>query len=243
MKCDQAKILDLRRKGALTQEALAGKSKLDVRTIQRAESGDAIALQSIQEIATALNVTPSEIIVADPLEERIEAESTYDGETMQVVLRPQASARNLLDLLSDCNDGKLGYEVDLTDETGRAVVQFCEAIDPVMPELCPGFPKSPYVDPFSDDTEAQSEAKRIVTRISREAALNGAMAELWRLGLNVYAGTYGEYIQIPRWDPDEGCWSTRINQKREFVTIGIVRISLAGQRQVSMRVKCEPWPF
>jgi len=60
--CDINKLLTLRKNAALNQEALAGAAKLSVRTIQRAEKGDPIDLQSVREIANALNVEPKDLV-------------------------------------------------------------------------------------------------------------------------------------------------------------------------------------
>lgn len=56
MKLDSLKIKTQREQKALTQEALAGKARLSVRTIQRAESGEKISKQNILEIAQALGI-------------------------------------------------------------------------------------------------------------------------------------------------------------------------------------------
>lgn len=60
MECDPKKLCDLRRKKALNQEALAGASRLSVRTIQRAEKGKDISLQSAREISKVLEVEPED---------------------------------------------------------------------------------------------------------------------------------------------------------------------------------------
>ena len=54
-------LIELRTKHAMNQEDLAGRAKISVRTIQRAESGSPIDLQTAQQIATALGVMPDAI--------------------------------------------------------------------------------------------------------------------------------------------------------------------------------------
>ncbi len=56
MKLDPSKIKKYRSEKAFTQEALAGKAKLSVRTIQRAEKGESLSYQNVLEIASALEV-------------------------------------------------------------------------------------------------------------------------------------------------------------------------------------------
>lgn len=63
MKLDFLKLKKQRENKALTQEALAGKARLSVRTIQRAERGDSISKQNILEIAQALEINHTNLFV------------------------------------------------------------------------------------------------------------------------------------------------------------------------------------
>jgi transcriptional regulator with XRE-family HTH domain len=233
MGCDREKLTSLRTNRALTQEALAGKAKMDVRTIQRAEAGKPIGLQTIQEIASALGVAPSEIMV----EERTPVEDTYDGETVAVVLKPQPSARWLLGTLSDCHDCKLSCSADLIVDMVEPAKEFCNVIRPMLPELWP----TSTDDWFS--SRVRDEASRLADRIDLQAKLNDVMFALRNVGLEVFAGTYVDYKQIPSWDAEEGCFSVRTTQKPEPVKIALVQIAEVQERSIQMRVKCDLLPF
>lgn len=239
MKCDSNKVIELRTKNALTQEALAGKSKLNVRTVQRAEAGDTIGLQTVQELASALGVQHSELLLDEPSTEHGDEAQTYEG--IAIALRPQPSARTLLDIIYDCRDCRLGHNVDLDAETVEIVKEFCDVLRPILPTLCPGYPNPPAAQ--VNDTFLRSEATVFFERITVEAELNGTMAKLGSSGLEVYAGSFVDLQTVPRWDEEFGEWLISKNQRAEAVKIAVIRIAARGQRQLSVQVKCEMIPF
>lgn len=236
VKADNEKLIELRTKNALTQEALAGKSKLAVRTIQRAEAGGIIGLQTLQEIASALGVQHAELFAEDKSSEQVDDD--YDGETIAIALRPQSSARALLDIVCECRDCRLGHTVDFTGEMVEVIKKFCDAIRPISPELCPGYPEFPTYPP-----EQRNEFARFAERITIEAEINDAMDRLRGSGFDIYAGAYFDYQKVPYYDIDEFAWVTRKNQREEAVKIAVIRIAQAGERQISVRVKCNAVPF
>ena len=244
MKVDNQKLVELRTKNALTQEALAGKSKLAVRTIQRAEAGGIIGLQTLQEIASALGVQHGELFAEDKSSKQVQDKSSeqvdddYDGETIAIGLRPQSSARALLDIVCECRDCRLGHTVDFTGETVEVVKKFCDAIRPISPELCPGYPEFPTYPPAHSN-----EFARFAERIAIEAEINDAMARLRASGFEIYAGTYVDLQKVPYYDIDEFAWVTRKNQREEAVKIAVIKIAQAGERQIAVRVKCNFIPF
>lgn len=65
-------IADLRKQKGLTQEKLADISGLNVRTIQRLESGEDASLETLRSIAVALNVEVVELFESISSEERME---------------------------------------------------------------------------------------------------------------------------------------------------------------------------
>lgn len=64
-------IADLRKKKGLTQEKLADISGLNVRTIQRLESGEDASLETLRCIAEALNVEVMELFESVGSEEKM----------------------------------------------------------------------------------------------------------------------------------------------------------------------------
>lgn len=153
---------------------------------------------------------------------------------MSVALQPAATARTILDAASKCDECKLDHEVDISGDALDAAIQFCEALEPVLPVLCP--------EEINWTGASGNPARNLIARLQLEARLNDALKRLKDLGIGAYVGSYVDVIQRPRYDIDEGVWSTRTNQKFEPVTLGIVRLGPTGRSQLTTRVKVE-MPF
>lgn len=105
----------------MNQEDLAGRAKVSVRTIQRAEAGKSIDLQTAQQIATVLGVTP-DVLRVDEDPEMAEPPSEMD--LARIALRPIRSARALLDVTRGCDECTLDHDVDIGTDALDAVVKF-----------------------------------------------------------------------------------------------------------------------
>jgi transcriptional regulator with XRE-family HTH domain len=240
MICDTKKLADLRLKLALNQEALAGKAKLHVRTIQRAEAGKKVGAQTVQEIATALGVTPAQIIAATPHEptpsDPADVEPVPDG-LISIDLRPQGNATELLAMLADCDDCKMECTNQLSDQQFSALQAFCELIGPVLPQICPA---GGYSSSFPDDA---NEATRLVARITFQRSLDTKISELGTAGLVLRAATYITWMIRPLWDDEENCWYTKSGFRPEAVKIGVLAISHQDAKPPTLRVKINDAPF
>ena len=227
-------LIELRTRLAMNQEDLAGRSKVSVRTIQRAEAGSPIDLQTVQQIATALGVKPDAIRMDEK-----EGNLTPDEKDLaRVTLLPARSARSLLDVVTACDECRLDHEVDIGPEAIDAAIALCDALGPFLPVLCP--------EDINFNGSSDDPAKKLMDRLRLEAKLNVSMEQLRERGIAVFVGSYVDFIQRPRFDIDEGCWSTRINQGLdgyEDVKFGIVRLGPASSLQLVARVKTEPFPF
>lgn len=227
-------LVELRTKQAMNQEDLAGRAKVSVRTIQRAESGSQIGLQTTQQIATALGVMPDAIRITEE-SHRIDNPTADEKDLARVTLLPARSARALLDVATACDECRLDHEVDIGPDAIQAAIELCDAFGPYLPVLCP--------EVTSFDGSSDNPARKLADRLRLESKLNASMEQLLERGIGVFVGSYVDFIQRPRYDIDEGCWSTRINQKYEDVKIGIVRLGPASSSQLIARVKTEPIPF
>ncbi|UXV43745.1 helix-turn-helix domain-containing protein (plasmid) [Staphylococcus simulans] len=58
---NKSKITEIRKQKALTQENLAEKSYVTVRTIQRMEAGEEVSSETLKSVSNALNVTVNEL--------------------------------------------------------------------------------------------------------------------------------------------------------------------------------------
>lgn len=225
-------LIELRTKRAMNQEDLAGRAKVSVRTIQRAEAGNQIDLQTAQQIATALGVVPEAIHIDGELQKD---QGPDEKDLTRVSLLPARSARSILDVATACDECRLDHEVDIGPEAIDAAIELCDALGPFLPVLCP--------EEMNFNGSSDDPAKKLKDRIRLEAKLNASMEQLRERGIAVFVGSYVDFIQRPRYDIDEGCWSVRINQKYEDVRFGIVRLGPASSLQLIARVKTEPIPF
>ena len=229
-------LIELRTKFAMNQEDLAGRAKISVRTIQRAEAGSPIDLQTAQQIATALGVMPDAIRMDDEPQTHTEEDRTLDEKDLaRVTLLPARSARSLLDVATACDECRLDHEVDIGPEAIDAAIELCDALGPFLPVLCP--------EDINFNGSSDDPAKRLMDRLRLEAKINASLEKLRERDIAVFVGAYVDFIQRPCFDIDEGCWSTRINQKYEDVKFGIVRLGPASSLQLIARVKTNPIPF
>lgn len=78
---DGEKIKSLRRLKAWTQEELAKRAGLNLRTVQNAEHGGPILLDSLGRIAEALGVQPRDLILSEKRPESAEEKEAEDRQT------------------------------------------------------------------------------------------------------------------------------------------------------------------
>jgi transcriptional regulator with XRE-family HTH domain len=185
-----------------TQEDLAVKCRLAVRTIQRAEAGDALLSESLAFIADALSVNISKLVVAN---ESASEEPEAEGDL--VVLRKTASARVVVEGLVRADNHVLEYDVDPTEETADAIVELIGHFE--------------QFDPYQQPPVAM----QLSERIRATATIHKRMAELERQGVFVFYGQYVASGLRSRYDPYEGGWYTKGNQHPEPLKVSIVVIS------------------
>ena len=58
---NKSKIAEIRKQKSLTQENLAEKSYVTVRTIQRMEAGEEVSSETLKSVSNALDVTVNEL--------------------------------------------------------------------------------------------------------------------------------------------------------------------------------------
>lgn len=234
MKPNSNALIELRTKQAMNQEDLAGRAKISVRTIQRAEAGNSIDLQTAQQIATVLGVMPDAIRLdeAPKGEEEVISE---DLSITRVTLLAAKTARSVLEVVTACDECRLDHQVDVGAEAINAAIDLCDALGPFLPILCP--------EDLNFTGASDDPAEKLKVRLRLEAKLNASIKQLNECGIAVFCGSYVDHIQRPRFDIDEGCWSIRLNQKYEDVKFGIVRLGPANSPQLIARVKTEAIPF
>ena len=62
MSMNKSKVAEIRKQKSLTQENLAEKAYVTVRTIQRMEAGEEVSSETLKSVSNALDVTVNELL-------------------------------------------------------------------------------------------------------------------------------------------------------------------------------------
>ena len=206
MSIDGQKLRRLREAKGFTQEKLAALCNLTKRTIQRAEAGTPVALETVSFIADALDARPDEFRAAPKKENEPKPEDPDD-----VVLVRTASGRKVISTILRCFDVSISYDVEPTKENIEALSALSERL------------KSAYCDPHRPPLELPTLSDVEVLRL--QADLNEDLQTLPPMGFHIYMATYMAYRVIPYCDPYEENMMTKQNQPKEEVELGLIVVS------------------
>lgn len=216
MHFDPGKLIQQRQSLGLSQETLATLSNVSVRTIQRAESGEALRRENMADIAAALRMQINALLASAD-----EAELTGEGEL--VTLRRAGSGREILDLLESSRLAKLECEADPTAEAMPALRETAEAIEPWLP------------NPWEDRRTFPS----LVARLEAVARIDRALLRLAEAGLALFVGRRFEQAVMPR-AYDEGY---DIPRRARPEPVAAARLLVAGAERERRSVDAvTPWP-
>ncbi|MGE0652479.1 MAG: helix-turn-helix domain-containing protein [Alphaproteobacteria bacterium] len=207
--CHGEAVTALRTQQGMTQEKLAAMSKVNIRTIQRAEKGEQLQLETVASIAAALRVTVPTLTAPDGAA----APPTADdegGENNAVVLRAVTSGKALLDMVYDSFTGTLGCEVEPTSENVDTLTAMVEEIEGLIP--------NPWAQPFDDNRLS------LAGRLRRAVELSAKLAELEQIGIGVFVGTYTSTAQVPMYDMDER--HMYVTNRTPYVPVTVCRVVL-----------------
>jgi hypothetical protein len=207
----------------MTQEKLAAMSKVNNRTVQRAEGGELLQLDTLASLATTLGVTVGELTLADDSAEQIDQSET--SESNAVVLRRMTSGMALIKLICDSFSGKLYCAAEPTEENVAALSDMVERIERLIP--------NPWESPY------EAGSLTLAQRLREVLAITSQLAELEKFGIAIFAGTYTGRAQVPHFDPDEGQMCIWGHQKFEPVTVCRVSINPVGVDRVTVKVSDE----
>ena len=208
----------------MTQEKLAAMSDVNIRTVQRAEKGEYLQLETVASLAAALKVTVSALSVIDSVDlgdRQRDEEDAGDLESNAVVLRRVTTGKALLDIVCGSFSGNLYCEVEPTTENLEALTTMVEEIERLIPD--------PWQSPL--ETESMSLAKRLRAAV----ALTTKLAALEAFDVAVFAGTYTARAQVPRFDMDEGHMYT--GDRFPFQPVTICRVMLEKRNYDRVVVK------
>lgn len=219
MYCNGPQIRKLRAQLGFTQEKLAAMSAINIRTIQRAENGEPLELETFNQIAQALNTTPLVIQTR-----RVE-DDDGGNENGFVVLRPTVEGAKLVLAVRNSFETEVEYDAEPTDETIELLIDLVSKLNAVSPkhwdeEWVRGFTKPGDADVL----RIQLEATKLITQLAAH-------------GIDVFVGSYFAARKVPIMG-EEGLY-TSTNQKKTPQTVVRVRISNTGLERIKIAVDDE----
>lgn len=206
MALDGERLRNIRISKGISQEKLALMANVNKRTIQRAEKGAPIALETAAFIAEAIGVTPLALRAA-----QLEIFEAGKKVWNEVVLVPVSSGRRIVDALRSAFEGDVIYDVEPTTENIELLAKLASILDPFKP--APWEIPSALYDPDQ------------ATILKKQAELNEIIPNLLEMGINIYLGTYPASRQKPKYDMDEGCMYTRNSFSFESAPVALLVVS------------------
>jgi len=128
MALDGEKLRKIRTSKGMSQEKLAILANVNKRTVQRAEKGEPIALETAAFIAEAIGVSPSTLRGAQM--ELFEA----DRKESEVVLVSVNSGRRIINTLQSSFEAIIEYDVEPTIDNIEPLSQLAKSLEPFKPD-------------------------------------------------------------------------------------------------------------
>lgn len=206
MALDGERLRNIRTSKGISQEKLALMANVNKRTIQRAEKGAPIALETAAFIAEAVGVTPLSLRAA-----QLEIFEPDKKAWNEVVLVPVNSGRRIVDALRTAFEGDVNYDVEPTTENIEPLAKLASLLEPFKP--------APWEIPPNQYDPDQA------TILKKQAELNALIPSLLEMGINIYLGTYPASRQMPRYDFDEGCMYIKTTFPFESAPVALVVVT------------------
>lgn len=191
MKHDAVKMRLVRESMGMTQEKLAILSNISERTVQRAEAGANMRLDTLADFAAALELPLSELAL-DP-----------DDNERDVGLRLVRTARDLIDDLAKAGVAKFDCEIDSDPQEMEPLLTLVGLIEERLP--------TPW------DLDQHPAATSLGDKIRLAAQIKELIEKLRASQVGLYAATSWINAKYPRWDMDEGHRYTHDHQSYEKV--------------------------
>lgn len=213
MKHDAAKLKLLRESMGMTQEKLAILSSVSERTVQRAEAGATMSLETLNDFAAALEIPISELVY-DP---------DGAGTEKAVGLRRVTNARTLLDDLGRAGVASFDCELDPTPAEMDSVLSLVELIEARLP--------SPWV------WEDRPGVLSLREKLEISSTISNFLSALSASGVGLYSAPSWIMAQYPRFDMDEGICSTHTRQPYERVMTLQMLLSRSSEDKIYRRAQ------
>ncbi len=181
-------------------------SNVDRRTVQRAEAGKPLQIETMSSIASALNVQLRDIL------DESNSTNEYDPTSKSLIVLHRAhSGMQLLNTVRDCFKGSITCEAEPTDQNIDVLESLVGTIESHLPD--------PWELPNTQRSTALSEQLRIAVKLGQQ------IKQLSEHDISVFAGTYAAKTRVPIYDPDEG--RMYVHSKQSYVLVTLCRLIVA----------------
>src|SRR4029077_11411689 len=131
IRCNGARVRQLRVQQSMAQEKLAAMCKVNHRTVQRAERSESLQRDTLPSLVATLGVPVGELTLTDGDPNQTDQPET--SESNAVVLRRITSGKTLIDLVCGSFSGKLYCAAEPTQENIDALTDMIERIQKLIP--------------------------------------------------------------------------------------------------------------
>jgi transcriptional regulator with XRE-family HTH domain len=199
-----------------TQDQLAKAAKLNLRTVQRIESGSGANLETVADLAAVLRVPNNQLIaIGEDVPEGPDVISMHRMDGALELVRASDDAETLV---IDC---LVEPRQEFCEEL-IAMIETMEALDP---------------HPVEWGDMSRPTYPSVSEKIRLTASLTAKIEKLAGHGVYVHCGSYMTMGQRLRWDNDEGHWYTMVKQREEPLKTVVVQISSSSAPKLNKRVK------
>lgn len=193
MKHDATKLRQIRESMGMTQDKLAILSNVSERTVQRAEAGANMRLDTLSDFAAALEVPLSELVLSPD-----DFESSGD-----VSLKRVRSGRTLMDDLTKAGVASFDCEVDPEPSELGALLEMVRVVEGILPQ--------PW------ELHQRPADVSLSQKISLSASIGELISTLGDCQIHLYVSASWISARYPRYDIDEGHRYTTERQRFERV--------------------------
>jgi len=208
----------------MTQDQLARQSNIERRTVQRAEAGEPVSLETLAYLAATLGV-PSDRLLMSAEPEAGDDVVFEDPAAGVIIARKATSARKLLEVIKGASLGSLDYEVEPTAANLPYLRKIVGALEKLMP-----------LDPW-DWSGERGLPTSLLGELECIAELGEQLKELDEHGLAVFVAEHIEFAVMPLYDIEFGRRYVADDQSPEMVRI--VRIVIGNSASEKVKVTKE----
>lgn len=205
MKHDATRMRMIRESMGMTQEKLAILSNVSERTVQRAEAGATMRLDTLADFAAVLEVPLSDLVL----------DTDDAGHDKDVSFRRLNTGRQILDDLAKAGVAAFDCEVDPSDAEMDGVLALIRFIEVRLP--------TPW------EFEQHPAAVSLSEKVQSGADLTKQLERLSGFDIALFGGATWIDAKYPRWDTDEGCRYTQDRHRYERVMT--LRLILTRSRE------------